>query len=123
MDKLFIQHNGDITKLADNIKIVSSPFHPIFHEQGHILHRMNIAKNKFALLDHIEVLKQKGLDTSIVEEFINKYSSVAARVSEYAMESPAEFVAEVYAKALNGAKFDNEVMSLYAKYGGKPIPA
>lgn len=121
MDKLFIQHNGDVTKLADNVKIISSPFHPIFHENGHILHRMNITKDKFALLDHIEILEQKGLDTAIAEEFKNKYQSIASRVSEYAMDSPAEFVAEVYAKILSGAKFDNEVMSLYAKYGGKPI--
>ena len=120
---LFIQCNGDISKLADNVKIISSPFHPIFHEEGHILHRMNITKDKFDLLDHIEILKQKGLDTSIVEEFKNKYQSIAGRVSDYAMDSPAEFVAEVYAKMLNGAKFDNEVMSLYAKYGGKPIIA
>lgn len=117
MDRLYIQHNGDVSKLAESVKIISNPFHPIFHEQKHALHRIKI-KDKFTLLDNIEVLKQKGLDTAIYEEFITKYKDIAARVSEYATTSPAEFVAEVYAKLLSGAKFDNEVMSLYAKYGG-----
>ena len=117
MDRLYIQHNGDVSKLAENVKIISNPFHPIFHEQKHILHRIKV-KDKFTLLDNIEILKQKGLDTSIYEEFITKYKDIAAKVSEYATTSPSEFVAEVYAKLLSGAKFDNEVMSLYAKYGG-----
>lgn len=121
MDKLFIQHGGDVNKLSDSIKIISNPFRPIFHEEGHILHAMNITKKKFDLYDNIKILKQKGLDTSIAEEFQNKYQSIADNVSEYAKTSAAEFVAEVYAKILSGAKFDKEVMSLYAKYGGKPI--
>lgn len=110
MDKLFIEHNGDISKVKDVVNIISSPFHPIIHEQGHILHRINV-NNRF----------QKKLDTTIYNEFKNKYSSIASRVSEYATESPAEFVAEVYAKTLEGAKFDNDVLSLYAKYGGHSI--
>ena len=35
MDKLFIEHNGDISKIKDVVNIISSPFHPIIHEQGH----------------------------------------------------------------------------------------
>lgn len=120
MDKLFIEHNGDISKVKDVVNIISSPFHPIIHEQGHILHRINV-NNRFDLLDVIEILNQKKLDTTIYNEFKSKYSSIASRVSEYATESPAEFVAEVYAKTLEGAKFDNDVLSLYAKYGGHSI--
>ena len=121
MDKLFIEHNGDISKIKDVVNITSSPFHPITHEQGHILHSIKVNNNRFALLDHIEILNQKKLDTTIYNEFKNKYSSVASRVSEYATESPAEFVAEVYAKTLEGAKFDKDVLNLYAKYGGHSI--
>ena len=120
MDNLFIEHSGDISKVKDVVNIISSSFHPIIHEQGHILHRINV-NNRFALLDKIEILNQKKLDTTIYNEFKNKYSSIASRVSEYATESPAEFVAEVYAKTLEGAKFDNDVLSLYAKYGGHSI--
>ena len=37
------------------------------------------------------------------------------------MSSPAEFVAEIYAKSLSGVKFDEDVLNLYKKYGGPAI--
>ena len=120
MDVLYTKYNGDISKLNNNVEIISSPFHPIFHESGHALHRINV-KEKFELSDTIDILKQKNLDTSITQEFINKDSEIAQKVSDCAKESPGEFVAEVYAKLLEGAKFDDEVMALYKKYGGPSV--
>lgn len=122
MDKLFFEYNGDVSRIKDVVNIISSPFHPIIHEQGHILHKIKINDEKFALLDKINIINQKKLDSSTYNEFKDKYSSIASRVSEYAVESPAEFVAEVYAKTLEGAKFDKEILNLYAKYEGHPLP-
>ena len=121
MNRLFIEHNGDISKVKNVVNIISSPFLPFIHEQAHILHRIKVNNDRFVLLDTIEILNQKNLDTTIYNEFKNKYSSVALRVSEYAATSPAEFVVEVYAKTLEGAKFDKDVLNLYAKYGGPSI--
>lgn len=120
MDKLYIKHHGDISKLDKPMNIISSEFHPILHEQGHILHQKK-NPNQFSLLDQIDVLKQKGLNTSQYDEFADKYKVVASKVSDYATESPAEFVAEVYAKSLNGAKFDKDILDLYAKYCGPAL--
>lgn len=121
MDRLFLEYNGDISKIKETVQVISNPFHPIIHEQGHILHRINISKEKFDLLDQIEVLNQKELSTSTYNDFMQKHSKTAAKVSEYAMSSPAEFVAEIYAKSLSGVKFDEDVLNLYKKYGGPAI--
>ena len=46
--------NCDISKLAKIIKVNSSPFHSIYHEQGHILHKINIS-DKFSKLDKLDI--------------------------------------------------------------------
>ena len=120
MDRLWIEHNGDISKLSQTINVNSSPFHSIYHEQGHALHRINIS-DKFSQLDHLDILKEKNLSTTLTEEFLKYHKNTALKVSEYASESPAEFVAEVYAKMINGQKFDDDVIALYKKYGGPSV--
>ena len=112
--------NGDISKLAKTIKVNSSPFHPIYHEQGHILHKINIP-DKFSKLDQLDILKQKNLSTALTDEFLETHKNTALKVSDYAAESPLEFVAEVYAKCLNGQTFSDDVMALYKKYGGPAL--
>ena len=120
MDRLWVECSGDISKLTKTIKVNSSPFHSIYHEQGHALHRMNISE-KFAKLDKLDILKANNIDTTLTEEFIKSYKDTALKVSDYASESPLEFVAEVYAKCLNGQTFSDDVMALYKKYGGPEI--
>ena len=121
-DRLYLETNGDMTKLKDTVNVVINEFHPVIHEQGHILHHKKISQKDFDLFDKLEVLKQKGLSTSKYDEFTDKYLHTAQKVSDYAKASPAEFVAEVYAKSLSGVKFDKDVLDLYARYGG-PAPA
>lgn len=114
------KYNGDISKLAKTIKVNSSPFHPIYHEQGHILHRINIP-DKFSKLDQLDILKQNNISTALTDEFLETHKNTALKVSDYAAESPLEFVAEVYAKCLNGQTFSDDVMALYKKYGGPEL--
>ena len=125
--KLFEKYNGDLNKLQElvgtNITVEkTSPFHVVYHEIGHVYHDLK-DPNMFEKMGKLEELKQSGItDFSILNEFNGKYQGVASRVSDYATTSPAEFVAEVYAKMIDGKKFDDEVMALYKKYGGPELP-
>ncbi len=46
---------------------------------------------------------------------------LANSVSLYSTDGPGEFVAEVFARTLNGAKFPKAVMDLYKKLNGPKI--
>ena len=125
--KLFEKYNGDLNKLQElvgtNITVEkTSPFHVVYHEIGHVYHHLK-APNMLSKMRKLEELKRSGItDFSILNEFNSKYQGIARRVSDYATTSPAEFVAEVYAKMIDGKKFDDEVMALYKKYGGPELP-
>ena len=125
--KLFEKYNGDLNKLQElvgtNITVEkTSPFHVVYHEIGHVYHDLK-DPNMFEKMGKLKELKQSGItDFSILNEFNGKYQGVASRVSDYATTSPAEFVAEVYAKMIDGKKFDNEIMALYKKYSGPELP-
>ena len=54
-------------------------------------------------------------------ELFNKSQNTASKVSKYALTSPTEFVAECYAKMVDGIKLDSDVMELYQKLGGALI--
>ena len=116
------KYNGDLTQaLGKTFNVYkTSPLHPVYHEIGHIYHDLNNPKT-FLLMGKSSELKINNLSTSILDEFNSKYVETARKVSDYATESPAEFVAEVFAKMINGQKFDNDVMTLYKKYGGPSI--
>ncbi len=59
----------------------------------------------------------------LYEHVTNKeIQMTAGEVSEYAKEGVGEFVAEVYAKMINGDKLSDDVLALYKKYNG-PLPA
>ena len=124
---LFEKYSGDLNKLQElvgtNIVVdKTSPFHVVYHEIAHIYHELKDPK-MFSKMRKLEELKQAEItDFSILNEFKSKYQGVASQVSEYAMESPDEFVAEVYAKMIDGKKFSNEVLKLYKKYGGPELP-
>ena len=72
----------------------------------------------------VEELKEWGIkDTSIINEFLNDKTiqKTAGRVSDYAKESPLEFVADTFAGILDGKKYSDDVMALYKKYGGPAL--
>lgn len=84
------------------------------------MHKINIS-DKFSKLDKLDILKQNNISTTLTEEFLKTHKDTALKVSDYAVESPLEFVAEVYAKSLNGQTFSDDVMILYKKYGGPAL--
>ena len=48
--------------------------------------------------------------------------NTALKVSSYASTGIGEFIAEVYAGLIQGKKYSNEVINLYKKYNGPPLP-
>jgi len=81
----------------------SQPFHAIYHEIGHLAH----------------FKKANALYTSMGGHmFDSQERLVAAKISGYAIESPREFVAEVFARLATGGTVDSDVMMLYASLGG-----
>ena len=92
-------------------------FNTIYHEFGH-LQDMQLrppAKQKFK----DESLYPKELKQWFADE---KNIELANRVSTYAISGPGEFIAETYARALQGAKIADEVAELYKKLKGPSIP-
>jgi hypothetical protein len=50
------------------------------------------------------------------------YMQTANRVSAYASYGPGEFIAETFAKMIDGNKLPNEVLALYKKLNGPNVP-
>lgn len=97
-----------------------SPFHFLNHEIGHDLH-YKINPKEFEKYNILEELSRKNISKEIYDDFIKNQLNKAKKVSNYATESPAEFVAETYAELLDGRKFSDDVMTLYQKYNGPMI--
>ncbi|MEI3255411.1 MAG: hypothetical protein V8R83_08950 [Candidatus Gastranaerophilaceae bacterium] len=102
-----------------------SVFDTLYHEEGHLFHHKN------TILDyedmHVVYNKQTGKPDKIgalAKGFLESKEEqfIASTVSRYAKSSPLEFVAEVYARMLNGEKFGDDVMNLYNKYKGPVLP-
>lgn len=97
----------------------------IYHEIGHANHFKN-CKNAEKML-RLEELKACGCkDTHFTEEFLNEVrnSDVVKKFHcDYALTSPAEFVADTFAYKIMGKEIPKEVEELYVKYGGIPLPA
>lgn len=103
-----------------------SVFDTLYHEEGHLFHH----KNTILDFDDMHVIynKQTGKPDKIgalAKGFLESKEEqfIASTVSRYAQNSPLEFVAEVYARMLNGEKFGDDVMNLYNKYKGPSLPA
>lgn len=92
------------------------------HEQGHLLHSQ-VSNNYEQMRKVEEFLKDKLEVSEITKEFINSkdIQATAGKVSNYAKESPLEFVAETFAGLRDGQKYSDDVMALYKKYGGPSI--
>ena len=80
----------------------------IFHELGHLEHEKQSKKI-------FEAFKFSSFGKNQAE------IDIARKVSDYAAESPVEFVAEVFSDLLNGKKYSKDIMDLYNKYGGPKI--
>lgn len=96
----------------------TTPFSTIYHEMG-----------------HLQDMKPRCLTTDKCGYDISKYSQelkdwvnnednirIANNVSEYASHGPGEFIAETFAKLVEGRKVSQEVKDLYKKLGGPEIP-
>lgn len=104
-------------------------FSIIYHENGHLEHLIKIGEDKFESMGkQEECIKLFGKVSDITNDFINskEKQQTASRVSNYATESPVEFVAETYRKLINNAlggkdQIPDDVMKLYNEYGGPAI--
>jgi len=99
-----------------------SDFYYFNHELGHLRHQESTTN--FKLMKKIEeyvALGEKPSDISKEFASSKNIQTTARKVSEYAPESPAEFVAETFAGLLEGKTYSDDVMALYKKYGGPAL--
>ncbi len=95
-----------------------SPFSTIYHEMGHIQDMtprcLTIDKYNFDYSKYPNELKA----------WVNNQENMqtANRVSGYASHGPGEFVAETFAKMINGNKLPDDVIALYKKLNGPFVP-
>lgn len=103
--------------LGFDIKSMSA-FNTIYHEMG-----------------HIQDMTPRCLTTDKYNYDYSKYSDelkawvdsqenmqIANRVSEYASHGPGEFIAETFARMIQGNKLPEEVLALYKKLKGPSVP-
>jgi hypothetical protein len=83
----------------------SDPLHVVNHEIGHFLHYNALGNQSY----------QFFRDTPLTSLQINM---IRTEVSAYATSNPIEFVAETYAGLKAGRKYSDEIMRLYAYFGG-----
>ena len=114
------QNYLEYSKQLQKLDIANNMRETIYHELGHCNHAA-ICKDYHKM----GKLKELGfvVDKSITKEFLNTKSiqETASKVSDYAKESPAEFIAETFAGLIEGKTYSNDVMALYKKYGGPVI--
>ena len=120
-------------ELYQNGEQYQSLFSTVNHEMGHIQHYANIGETQLILslstlsnkivkeiADDIPIIRRLNKDETAIKmvEIFENSKTIAEKVSEYAATSPLEFVAECYAKMVDGIKLDDDVMQLYIKLGG-----
>ena len=99
-----------------------SDFCYLNHELGHLRHQECV--NNYDMMKKVEEFKTLGEPVSdITQEFVTnkQIQQTARKVSEYATESPLEFVAETFSQLMEGKTFSDDVMALYKKYKGPSI--
>lgn len=126
-----------ITLVVDKCAL---PYEITYHELGHNQHCvsdyivMGINDRKaFENKHHDFSLKKGDWDAMhnngqiqiwhepILEFFESKNQTIAREVSNYAATNPAEFIAETFARKMQGYKFSDKVEALYKKYNGPEI--
>lgn len=97
----------------------------ILHEIGHLMHYENIyRKSKYLKLSKPqECIDRLGKVSKQTKEFkeSNEIQDIASYISDYATESPLEFVAEAFSKMINNNKLPKNVLDLYKKYKGPKV--
>ena len=99
-----------------------SKFRDLWHELGHMKHQ--ICSPNYNQMQKVEEFLEQGLPVpKITQEFVDNTvtQKTVKEVSEYASESPLEFVAETFAGLLEGKTYSDDVMALYKKYGGPAL--
>jgi len=113
----FMQQLGKMPLPGSLLNIPRGEYNYIFHELGHAFHyKQSSAAHK---LRSYEELRASGIkDTTLLGEFYStpKIKNIAAKVSDYSLKSPAEFVAETDALIRSGAKVPHDVEKLYNIY-------
>jgi len=92
-------------EFADGWWSTDSRLHPIFHEAGHLAHYQAGPKNYLSL--HRDATFPDGA-----------IADISGLVSDYAMTTPVEFVAEVFAGLITGRVYPASVISWYSHFGG-----
>ena len=100
-----------ITKIPEDAVLIRDVDQIFTHEIGHLNHKLTPADESY--------LTSKA----VIDEHRNNVTiqNTCSKVTQYAKESPKEFVAEVYSGLINGQKFDDDVMALYRKYKGPEV--
>lgn len=100
-----------ITKIPEDAVLIRDVDQIFTHELGHLNHKLTPADEAY--------LTSKA----VIDEHRNNVAiqNTCSKVTQYAKESPKEFVAEVYSGLINGQKFDDDVMALYRKYKGPEV--
>lgn len=129
LDKLFniVKYTGKYTgekvdfsplKLTIRDFDKTTPFSTIYHEMGH-LQDMKPRCNATQKYDYdYSKYPQELKDWVDNEENIR----IANKVSAYSTHGPGEFIAETFAKLIEGRKLSQEVMDLYRKLEGPAVP-
>ena len=76
------------------------------------------------MMKKVEEFKTMGESVSeITNEFVTnkEIQQIARKVSDYATESPLEFVAKAFSQLMEGKTFSDDVMALYKKYNGPAL--
>ena len=112
-----MQNKGVVFHIGFDIKSMSA-FDTIYHEMGHIQDMtprcLTTDKYKFEYSKYSDELK------AWVDNQENM--QIANRVSEYASHGPGEFIAETFARMIQGNKLPDEVVALYKKLKGPAVP-
>ena len=122
INKILIKYNRKYNLIPIETESGSSI---ILHEIGHLMHYNNM--NKIKLYDQLskpeECMNIFGEISSQTKEFKDseEIQAIASYISDYATESPLEFVAETFTKLINNNNLPNDVMDLYKKYNGPTV--
>ena len=100
-----------ITKIPEDAVLIRDVDQIFTHELGHLNHKLTPADEAY--------LTSKA----VIDEHRNNVAiqNTCSKVTQYAKESPKEFVAEVYSGLINGQKFDADVMEMYEMYRGPKV--
>ncbi len=128
IEMCIVKNGNTASKMAEETggTYWNSRFKCIYHEMGHLQHQNNIPYRIFCELGKESELKAEGIKAiskkgQEMRDLFSASSDIAKKVSSYAKTSPAEFVAECFAKKASGAKLSPDAMKLYEQLGGAMI--